>query len=167
MSEQPADPQQEKDSPSLLHRVESHILGAAIVALVLLAAWQIIRRALFNEAWIHADGLIRQSVLWLAVLGALAATGRRKHIAIELDPKADQRPWAAWKSRLVSLISAAFCATLAWYGWRLVELERDGGMELLPGLPMWCSLLILPIGFGLMALRFGWQSIVAAKAETP
>ena len=33
-------------------------------------------------------------------------------------------------------------------------LERDGGGELLPGLPLWWSVLVIPLGFGLMALRF-------------
>lgn len=157
----------EPESVSKFSRLEGRLLGLFIVCLVLLAAWQIIRRALFNEAWIYADGLIRQSVLWLAVLGALAATGRRKHIAIELDPKAEQRPWARIKSRVVSLTSAAFCAALAWYGWQLVALEMDGGSELMPGLPLWWSLIIVPLGFGLMALRFVWQALFLAPAVRP
>ena len=155
-----------KGSLGWLARLENVLLGVGILALVGLAAWQIISRAMFNQAWIHSDALIRQGVLWLTVLGALAATRERKHIAIELDPQADQRAWAAIKARVVSFIAGGFCLGIAWYGWQLVRLEQEGGSELLPGVPLWWSLLIVPVGFALMALRFALQSLRPGKERS-
>lgn len=137
-----------------LRRAEDGLLGALMLALVLIATAQIGRRLLFNDGWVGAETLGRSLVLWIALLGALAATRDGRHVRIDLVQALDWPRLKQLAERLGSALAAVFCAGMAWFGLQLVWLEREGGGELLPGLPLWWSVLVIPLGFGLMALRF-------------
>ncbi|KAA2284417.1 TRAP transporter small permease [Arenimonas fontis] len=137
-----------------LHRAEDMLLAALVAALLLLSVSQIGLRVFFDTglAWAEAAG--RAGVLWLALLGALAATRERRHIAIDvlprlLPPRLRRLAWA-----VAQLAASALCGSLAWLGWGLVRLEREAPVPFIEGIPSWVPMLALPLGFGLMALRF-------------
>lgn len=152
-----------------LRRAEDGLLGALMLALVLIATAQIARRLLFNDGWVGAETLGRSLVLWIALLGALAATRDGRHVRIDLVQALGWPPLQVIAERIGSALAAVFCAGMAWFGLQLVWLERDGGGELLPGLPLWWSVLVIPFGFALMALRFVlctvWPPAPAAVGE--
>ena len=55
--------------------------------------------------------------------------------------------------------AAVACALLAYYGYAMVQVDVDGATPSpLAGLPAWMAELILPVGFGLMALRFALRA---------
>jgi TRAP-type C4-dicarboxylate transport system permease small subunit len=138
-----------------LRRAEDGLLGTLMLALVLIATAQIGRRLLFNDGWVGTETLGRSLVLWIALLGALAATRDGRHVRIDLLQALGRPRLQRLAERFGSALAALFCAGMAWFGLQLVWLERDGGGELLPGLPLWWSVLVIPLGFALMALRFG------------
>jgi TRAP-type C4-dicarboxylate transport system permease small subunit len=142
-----------------LRRGEDALLGGLMLLLVGIAVAQIARRLLFQDGWVGAETLARSLVLWVALLGALAATRDDRHVRIDLLQALPYPPLHAVARRLGSALAALFCAGMAWFGWQLVGLERDGGGDLLPGLPLWWSVLVIPAGFTLMALRFGVQTV--------
>lgn len=149
-----------------LRRIEDGVIGALMLTLVGIAVAQIGRRLLFNDGWIGAEALGRNLVLWVALLGALAATRDGRHVRIDLLQSLPYPRLQAHAARFGNAVAALFCAGMAWFGWQLVVLERDGGGELLPGLPLWWSVLVIPAGFALMALRFllqvAWPVLTAA-----
>lgn len=148
-----------------LHVLEDALLAALLLLLVLLASGQILARWLFDSGWIHAEPLSRTLVLWLAMLGALAATRSGKHLAIDALPRLFSAPgrrlaWAVTEG-FAALVSIALC----WYGIRLVELERADAVLLFDAIPAWWSMLVMPLGFGLMGLRFTLSAMLGPPAQ--
>jgi TRAP-type C4-dicarboxylate transport system permease small subunit len=138
----------------LLHAAEDGLLAGLLGTLLLVAVAQIGLRLLFSTGLEWAEPLSRVGVLWLALLGALGAARTRRHIAIDALPRllparAHRAAWA-----VVQLATAVVCALLAWYGWGMVQLEREVPGLFVPGVPSWWPMLAFPAGFGLMALRF-------------
>ena len=146
-----------------LHRGEDLLLALLVSSLLGLSLTQIGLRVFFHTGLEWAEPVSRAGVLWLALLGALGATRAHRHIAIDalpkiLPPLGRRIAWA-----ISQLATATICAALSWYGYGMVQLERTAPAQFVPGIPSWWPMLVLPIGFGLMALRFA----LAAFAEPP
>ncbi|HQZ32518.1 MAG TPA: TRAP transporter small permease [Arenimonas sp.] len=146
-----------------LHRAEDGLLAALLGSLLLLSVAQIVLRVAFDAGMPWAEPVSRAGVLFLALLGALGATRSGKHIAIDalprfLPPRPRRVVWA------VSQVAAAIlCLALAWLGWGMVAMEREAPVPFVAGVPSWVPMLVVPLGFGLMGLRF----LVAAWIEPP
>ncbi|GAB2655739.1 TRAP transporter small permease [Arenimonas aestuarii] len=146
-----------------LHQAEDVLLASLLAALLLLSLAQIGLRLFLDTGLAWAEPAGRAGVLWLALLGALGATRGHRHIAIDalprvLPPRARRAAWA-----LAQAAAAVLCAGMAWLGWGLVQLEQEAPMPFIAGVPSWVPMLALPVGFGLMALRF----VLAATALPP
>lgn len=137
-----------------LHRAEDGLLAALLGALLLVSLAQIGLRTLFDTGLTWAEPLSRAGVLWLALLGALGATRGQRHIAIDalpriLPPGGRRLAWA-----LSQLAAALLCGGVAWLSLELVLFERESPVPFIAGIPSWVPMLALPLGFGLMAVRF-------------
>ncbi|GIX37972.1 MAG: hypothetical protein KatS3mg127_1211 [Silanimonas sp.] len=138
---------------ALLHRLEDGLLALAALLLLLLALAQIVLRAGFDAGWSWAEPVSRAGVLWLAMLGALGAARQQRHIAIDALPRLLPAPWRRLVHALSTLAAAAVCAWAAWVGAGLVAAEREFPLVFALGIPSWVPMLVLPAGFGLLALR--------------
>jgi len=143
-----------------LHLAEDIVLMLLLGGLVALASAQILMRNLLDAGMPWADPLLRLLVLWLALAGALAATRENKHIRIDLLSRFLPEWLTSWTERFTSAFTALVCALLAWYGGRLVWFEYQDGSIIAPGVPAWIAELIIPLGFGLMALRFALRTLL-------
>jgi TRAP-type C4-dicarboxylate transport system permease small subunit len=143
-----------------LWRLEDGLLAALLLALVLLASAQVLQRWLLADGWSGAEPASRLLVLWIAVLGALAATREGRHVAIDALPRLlPARPRRVlWT--LGQAFAALFCAAVAVYSAELVMLEREAPVLLFAGLSSWVAMLVLPLAFGLMALRFALSALL-------
>ena len=65
-------------------RIEEVLMALMLGSMILLAAGQILLRNLFEMGLFWADPTQRLMVLWLALLGAIAATHDDRHIRIDL-----------------------------------------------------------------------------------
>jgi TRAP-type C4-dicarboxylate transport system permease small subunit len=134
--------------------LEDSLLVGLFAALTLFAVLQIALRNLGLAGFVWADGLVRIGVLWIALLGAVAASRDQKHIAIDLArrllPERFRRPI----SILVAAFTATVCAFLAYYSWTFVRDSRAFGDTLSGGWPAWLFQLILPVGFALISYRY-------------
>lgn len=150
-----------------LHAVEDAVLIVLLAGLIGLSATQILLRNLFDSGLPWADPLLRLLVLWLALSGALAATRENKHIRIDLLSRLLSKRLNRVLERVSALFTTVVCALLAWHGGRLVWFEYQDGTSVAAGIPAWCAELIIPIGFGLMALRFALLAVLPpAPAQT-
>ena len=144
---------------------EDALLVLILSAMILLAAMQILLRNLFDFGFIWTDELLRLSVLWLAVAGAVAASRDDRHISIAvLDrflPDTVQK-----LSRIVlDLFTATVCALLAWHGAAFMLTSREFGDTLLGNFPAWILQAIIPVGFALISWRYLLFSIRGAMGR--
>ncbi len=146
-----------------LHRAEDALLAGLLIALLLLAVGQILLRLLFDSGLEWAEPVSRTGVLWLAMLGALGATRSRKHIAIDALPRLLQGGARRLSWSVSQLAAAVVCAAMAWFGAGMIALEREAPVPFVAGVPSWVPMLVIPAGFGLMALRF----VLAGLAPPP
>ncbi|HBK56647.1 MAG TPA: TRAP transporter small permease [Xanthomonadales bacterium] len=146
-----------------LHRAEDALLAGLIGSLLLVAVGQIVLRVGFATGFAWIEPVARMGVLWLALLGALGASRQHRHIAIDALPQVlpESARRVAW--RLAQLGAAVVAGALAWHAQRLVAMEHEAPVNFVTGVPSWIPMLILPIGFGLIAVR----SLLAALGPAP
>ena len=63
--------------------LETAVLVTLFSSMMLLAVGQIVLREVFNTGFVWADELIKLMVLWLAMVGSVAATRDNRHIRID------------------------------------------------------------------------------------
>ena len=145
-----------------IDRLERSILAALVAGMVGLAALQILMRNVFQSGWSWAGDLLGMALLWLTMLGALAATGLGRHLSIDLAAALLPRRWASGLARATSAFSAVVCVLLAWAAGRYVGFQREMDITLLLGAPAWKYFLVSPVTFWIMALRFAVRAFVPA-----
>lgn len=155
-----------------LHRLEDGLLAVLALALVGIAGAQIALRFFADSGFSWADSLMRTLVLWLAMLGALAASRQNKHLGMD----ALTHNWPQLGKQLARtcafLFAAVICVWCAYLAFDLVKLEWTSPSEGGGALPGWVVLLILPVAFAGMAMRFAvhttkvWIAPVQELAQT-
>lgn len=135
-------------------RLEEGLMALMLSIMILLATGQILLRNVFDTGLFWADPTLRLMVLWLALLGAMAATHDDRHIRIDLFSRFLNARGKQIIQSINDLFSAAVCAVISWHAGRLVHFEWQDGTQLFGSLPAWLGEIIIPIGFGIMALRF-------------
>ena len=148
-----------------LEILEKALLALLLTGMILLASAQIVLRNLFSSGISWADPALRLSVLWIAMLGAIAASRSNKHIHI--DVISYYLPERAKNiSRFIThIFTALVCALLAWHAGRLVYYEWLDGTTLFAGFPTWLGAIILPIGFAIMSSRFVLGALLQGQKE--
>jgi len=147
----------------LLHKLEQFGRLAENTALVVLlgtmigvSVFQIINRQLldgaFSLSW--ADELVKIIVLWLAMVGSVAACRDNKHIRIDLISHVLSGPVVAWSKVVVDLFAAAVCAMIGWQAWRLIREEMSWGDTVFTDVPLWTLHAIVPLAFVLISYQF-------------
>ena len=140
---------------------ENTALVTLLVAMMVLAVGQIVLREVFSTGFIWADELIKLMVLWLAMVGSIAAARDNRHIRI--DALSHILPETAIKLTrvLVDVFAAAVCGVIAWHTYRYLQLEIEFDDSVLIDTPAWVAHLIVPLAFALIAYRFlvsiAWQ----------
>lgn len=135
-------------------QAENTILAILLAAMLLIGGTQIVQRNFFDGGLAWADEALRILVLWLALLGAVAASRDDRHISIDLLSKLLPPRLYRGVAAVVDLFCTGVCLILAWNAWLFVAESREFGDQLLGGLPAWIFQLILPIAFLLIGYRY-------------
>ncbi len=143
--------------------VERWMLTVIIFGLVLLSSFQIVYRNVFGSGFVWIDPLLRSLVLWLAFLGAFAATAKGRHIAIDVFGRILPPTPRKILVRVLSFLSAAICVAMANGAYEYLTYEKEFAQDAFLGLQTWHVQSILLIGFALLAYRF----LVAAFVVQP
>jgi len=146
---------------------ENALLVVLFLTLLCLAAAQILLRNVFASGLFWADELVRLLVLWVAVVGAVAATRDSRHIAIELIVRALPALLQRVARSIVACFAAGVAGVFGWQTWLLVVDSREFGETVLGDWPAWYFQMILPIGFALIAAHFASSAIALWLREGP
>ena len=137
-----------------IDRIERVLLTVLVTGMVGLSALQILLRNIWHTGLNWVEPLLGMALLWLTMLGALAAAGMGRHLAIDLAAALLPRRGSAWLARATSLFAAIVCVLLAWAAGRYVGFQREMDITLLLGAPVWKYYMVIPVVFWLMAIRF-------------
>lgn len=135
---------------------ENTALVILLATMIGVSVFQIVNRQLlggaFTIAW--ADELVKLIVLWLAMVGSIAACRDNKHIRIDLITHVLTGPVVAWIKVVVDLFAAGVCGVIAWHSYRLIREEAGWGDTIFNDLPLWAFHVIVPIAFVLISYQF-------------
>lgn len=147
-----------------LARLETTLLASTLFVMIGLAVLQIGLRNLAGTSWFWIDPANRLLVLWLALLGALVATRKGEHLAIDALRHYIGGVWSLVIERSAAGFAALLTGIMTWQSSRFVIDEFSFNTTTFAELPAWPFELMMPIAFALMALRFIGQ-MVAGRPE--
>ena len=133
---------------------ENIALVAMLGGMIVLACGQIVFREVFETGFVWADELIKLMVLWLAMIGAVAASRDDRHIRIDVLSQLLPDSVTRFSRVLVDVFAAVVSAVVAWHAWRYLQLEIEFEDQVLIDTPAWIAHLIVPLAFALISYRF-------------
>lgn len=145
---------------NIFDRLNSFLAGIAIVLLALLMlsiTYAVVTRYFLNFTTVGLFELWEYSLLYITFLGGAWLLEKEGHVGVDvilnqLKPKAQ-----AVLNTITSLIGAAVCFTLAWYGTWMTVFSAKAGREILQGElypPEFLILMVIPIGSALLFIQF-------------
>lgn len=143
---------------------ENAALVVLLGSLILVAVGQIILREVFETGWFWADEVIKLLVLWLAMIGSIAATRDNRHIRIDALSHLLPDLAVSLVRLLVDVFAAIVCAVIAWQAWRYLQIEIEFENTVLRDIPAWIAHVVLPAAFALISYRFAVSVLRDLKA---
>ena len=138
----------------VIDRIEQTLITILLSLMITIAFLQIVLRNIFATGIAWADPLVRNLVLWVGFVGAAIATREGRHITIDVLPHWVPQQVKAIIGVIIQLFAAFICGLLTFASVKFVRNEALMGSITFLGIPAWVPQLILPITFGIMALRF-------------
>ena len=141
-------------SARIWDHAEDGLAVAAFLGMGFLPVLELALRGAFGTGVPGSFGYVQHLTLWVAFLGALIASRARRHITlfhgISILPERFHAPSEA----IIAGVSGAVATGLCWAAIQFVRAEMESSQRLGGWLPVWAAELILPIAFGVMAVRF-------------
>lgn len=134
--------------------LETIMLVSMLTVMMLVAVSQILLREVFGTGMGWADELVRLMVLWLALVGSIAACRENRHIRI--DALSHVLPEVAVNviRVLVDVFAAVVCGIIAVQAWRYLQIEIEYEDKVLVDTPAWIAHSVMPVAFALISYRF-------------
>lgn len=142
---------------------------ALLMALMLLSvSWQVLSRYILGSPSSFTDELARYLLVWIGILGAAYATGKRMHLAIDLLPESLKGRSKYRLAIFINLLIIFFAfTTMVIGGCRLVFITYTlGQTSASMQLPLAYIYTIIPIS-GLLILFYKIRDIRLMSSENP
>jgi TRAP-type C4-dicarboxylate transport system permease small subunit len=139
--------------------LETWLVVLLLGGLIALSSLQILLRNLFSIGFTWTDGLIRLIVLWLALVGALAASREGRHITMNALTRWLPPRLATIAAICADLVAMLVSGSLAWFAWAFVGDSREFGDTLLGDVPAWWLQSPMPVLFALIAIEFARSAV--------
>lgn len=137
-----------------LHQLEDMVLTGMFLLMLLLSVAQIVARNFGVAGLVWGDELARVLVLWVGLLGAMAAARTDKHLRIDLFTRL-LKPVTRKFVVLTAQVGTALVSVVAAYGaLTFVMDEYSYGSIAFAGVPTWVTMSVIPFALGVLALRY-------------
>jgi len=114
---------------------------------------------LFGSSGVPASPvLVQHLTLWIGFVGAVLAARQNKLLALTTEPIFQIDDTFIFGRWLAKNISFLVIISLMWGSWNLVLVEFQFPMNIAPNIPRWFVQIIMPLGFGLMAIQIFFNS---------
>jgi C4-dicarboxylate transporter DctQ subunit len=150
----------------LSQKLERGFLGGAIIFSSLLLFINVIMRYVFLYPIYWAEELCRYLMVWMIFIGASQVTLQGGHVAVDIVPRLLPKRANLVLAFLVNGISILFCLVLAYFAYRqMMRVKIAHQISPAMELPMWVAYLAIPLGTGLMSIRYVQQMILRARGR--
>ena len=149
--------------------LETVVLVVLLMSMMLIAVGQIVMREFFGAGLGWADELVRLIVLWLAMVGSIAACRENRHIRIDALSQMLPDTAVGVIRIIVDLFAAAVCGIIAVHAWSYLQIEIEYKQQfvVLGDKPAWIAHVIMPAAFALIAYRFVVLALKQARDLLP
>jgi TRAP-type C4-dicarboxylate transport system permease small subunit len=148
-----------------LTRAEEIVLITLLSIMVVMSFLQVVLRNVFSSGILWADILLRHILLWLGFLGAAIATSENRHINIDALRRFLSPRIRTIMEVVTDLFAAGICLLLASAAWEFVQGEIADRRTVLEDIPSWYAQIIIPVGFGLLAVHFIIRAILRSRGQ--
>ncbi|KAA3610422.1 MAG: TRAP transporter small permease [Calditrichaeota bacterium] len=138
---------------------ETYILVFVVLVMVVFSFAQVILRGFFDQGILWGDIFLRHLVLWVGFIGASIASREEKHINIDVFGRMMKGRYKPISQGLVYSFATFVSYLLMSASWAFVMDEKEYETILFGDIASWYFQIIIPIGFGLMFIRFGLHAI--------
>ncbi len=142
----------------VLRQAENFLLIIPLTAMMLLPVIEILLRSLFKTGISGSSAIVQHLTLIVGMFGGAIAAREGRLLA--LSPA--QTLLKGKVKTAAQIFSSGFAAAISFFlclaSVRYVEEVRPLGKILVYGIPVWVIQLVLPFGFGLVALRLVWRA---------
>jgi len=140
-----------------LWQAENLLVALALATLMVLPLIEIVGRKLFHGG-LHGGAALQQHlVLIIGLLGGMFAARDRRLLTLSTLTNFLTGRWQTFARVFSSAFAAGITIFLCLAALQLVQSEKGGGKILAYGIPLWTVQLIMPLGFGIIALRLLWH----------
>lgn len=137
-----------------LGNVESQLGNGLLVLLTLLLSVQIINRYIFHTSFVWLEEIARICFVWLIYFSAAGAAKDDRHIRIEFIDMFVPPVAVRWMTLAADALVIGFDLVIVWLGILLVHSTiQYGDVTPVTDIPMGLIYVVIPVCFGLMALR--------------
>ena len=147
-----------------LDHVEEAFIAIALAVMTLLTFVQVILRYLFHTGIVWSLEATTYSFAWLVVVGMAYGVRTHAHIASDLLMRSIRGPAQALVAVVALVLCLVYCALMAYGSASFVAgLYALGHDAQDIAVPRWLLATVMPVGFGLLALRLlqaGWRYFV-------
>jgi C4-dicarboxylate transporter, DctQ subunit len=147
-----------------LYRIEDSILVGLLLLMILLAVAQIFLRNFLGIGILWSDILIRNLVLWVGLIGAMAAGRKGDHIKIDLLSRYLKTKLSWIISGITDFFTAVVCLIVVFYSLKFIKFEYYDGIIAFGRIPVWFCQAIIPFSFLVMSLRYFIKTILNFQA---
>jgi len=148
-----------------LSKLEDALILILLLGILFLAVGQIVLRNGFSTSLSWSDASLKMAVLWLTLIGSVVAARENRHLSIDVFSKFLPPRLKRGLDILVQMVSTIICVILTYYSFKFVQLTFEFKDQFLSRYPLWWVQSILPLGFGLMSLRFLINVFVPQTSE--
>ncbi len=148
----------------ILYRIEDTILAGLLLLMIAMAVAQIFLRNLFESGISWGDVLVRILVLWIGLLGAMAASRQNRHISIDLLTRYLPPRFKMFVNSMTAFFTAIISSLVAYHGCRFVLMEMESGGKAFAQVPAWLCEAVIPAAFSVIALRYFISAIILTSA---
>lgn len=141
----------------VLETLETWVVGTLGLGMLLVALFQVFARYVAPTV-VGGGGeeIVVYLFVWAAMLACAGRVTKNGHIRADLFLRVLTPAQVRAVEIVNSLAAIGFCALLVWYGWNVVDIAIliDERSQTGISFPMWIYYLALPVGSGLMLVRF-------------
>lgn len=141
-----------------LVRAENALVALVLVAIACVPLLEGLLRSVFGASLSGASTIVAHLTLVVGMLGGAVAARENRMLALSTVDTFLKGSLRAVLHACTFGFAAAVAAFLCVAGVQWIQTEIPTGAELVYGIPTWVVQSVLPLGFGLVALRLAWAA---------